>query len=137
MIKNLLTTALYCALICPHAAYPAVASGQQGDIPPGLMPASNHSRNHDQTCGNPKSHREWKWYREKSFLWLGKQSLVSTPCKIQNAVLMVDSFTDLRNPPGFGMVITFAEAQSLGGKITDSLIKGSYEDMMIYAAATP
>jgi hypothetical protein len=54
------------------------------------------------------------------------------PCKIQNAMLMVDSLAELRNPPGFGLVITFAEPQGLGGKIIDSLMKDSLEGMTIY-----
>lgn len=131
MIKNLLTTALYCALICPHAAYLTVASGQQGDIPPGLMPASTTAAIMIKPAEILKSPGMEMVPREVLSV-VGQTEFGIDPCKIQNAVLMVDSFTDLRNPPGFGMVITFAEAQSLGGNITDSLIKGSYEDMTIY-----
>ncbi len=131
MIKNLLLTALYCALICPPAACTTVTSGQQGDTPPGLMPASTTAAIMIKPAEILKSPGMEMVPREVLSV-MGQTEFGIDPCKIQNAVLMVDSFTDLRNPPGFGMVITFAEAQSLGGNITDSLIKDSYEGMAIY-----
>ncbi|MDA7904411.1 DUF1559 domain-containing protein [bacterium] len=131
MIKKLLTTALYCAIICPPLACMTVTNGQQSDNLPCLMPATTTAAFSIKPAEILKSPGMEMVPREVLSV-LGQTEFGIDPCKIQNAVLMVDSFTDLRNPPGFGMVISFAEPQTLGGNITDSLIKGSYEGMAIY-----
>eukprot|EP01047_Picozoa_sp_COSAG01_P063551 COSAG01_NODE_8254_length_2855_cov_17.863570_4_plen_83_part_01 len=83
MIKNLLTTALYCALICPHAAYLTVASGQQGDIPPGLMPASTTAAIMIKPAEILKSPGMEMVPREVLSV-VGQTEFGIDPCKIQN-----------------------------------------------------
>jgi hypothetical protein len=131
MIKHVISTVIYCSLICPPLACLAATQAQESELPSGLMPASTTAAIVVKPAEILQAPGMEMVPREVLTV-AGQTEFGIDPCKIQNAMLMVDSLADLRNPPGFGLVITFAEPQGLGGKIIDSLMKDSLEGMTIY-----
>jgi hypothetical protein len=131
MIKHVISTVIYCSLICPPLACLAATQAQESELPSGLMPASTTAAIVVKPAEILQAPGMEMVPREVLTV-AGQTEFGIDPCKIQNAMLMVDSLAELRNPPGFGLVITFAEPQGLGGKIIDSLMKDSLEGMTIY-----
>ena len=131
MIKHVISTVIYCSLICPPLACLAATQAQESELPSGLMPASTTAAIVVKPAEILQAPGMEMVPREVLTV-AGQTEFGIDPCKIQNALLMVDSLADLRNPPGFGLVITFAEPQGLGGKIVDSLMKDNLEGMTIY-----
>ena len=66
------------------------------------------------------------------FAVMGKKEFGFDPCEIVDALLLVDSFSDLENPPGFGLVLRFTSAQQPGEKLTRNLQKGELSGRPIY-----
>jgi hypothetical protein len=131
MMKHIISTLVYCTLLWPLLVCLPTTQAQEPKSISGLMPASTTAAIVIKPAQILQSPGMEMVPREVLSV-VGQTEFGIDPCKIQNAILMVDAFTDLRNPPGFGLVISFAEPQTLGGNITDSLIKGSYEGMTIY-----
>ncbi len=130
-MKHIISTLVYCTLLWPLLVCLPTTQAQEPKSISGLMPASTTAAIVIKPAQILQSPGMEMVPREVLSV-VGQTEFGIDPCKIQNAILMVDAFTDLRNPPGFGLVISFAEPQTLGGNITDSLIKGSYEGMTIY-----
>jgi hypothetical protein len=62
----------------------------------------------------------------------GKQELGFDPLEITDATLLIDSFSDLDEPPGFALVLQFASPQRLSEKIIGNLEKGELNGKPVY-----
>ncbi|MFK7768114.1 MAG: DUF1559 domain-containing protein [Mariniblastus sp.] len=66
---------------------------------------------------------------------LGKKELGFDPCEINKVMVLVDSFTDQRSPPGFAVVLAFDSSQAPSAKMTEYLEKGDLKGKTIYRGA--
>ncbi len=63
----------------------------------------------------------------------GVQELGFDPMEITRLSMVVDSFEDLREPPGFAIVLEFDSPQTLSEKLTERLEEGEREGRPLYS----
>ena len=63
---------------------------------------------------------------------LGKKELGFDPCEINKVMVLLDTFEDQRQPPGFALVVAFDSPQGLSQKFTQYMEEGELDGKKIF-----
>lgn len=126
MLKNCLFGLFVCSSLFSQATI-----AQEGELPKRLIPASTVAA----LFAQPKAilHTPSMELAPREVITVtGLQQFGFDPCEIQQAMLLVDSFSNLQNPPGFALVITFGQPQEPGAQLTANFKKEKLDSRTIY-----
>lgn len=115
-----------CVLLLPSFAYAQVDGSQKAMIPSSAMAA---------IFAQPKAILQtpgMELMPTEVLSVMGQKELGFDPCEISEAMVLVDSFSDLENPPGFALVLRFESAQQPGEKLTRDFTKEQSNDRIIF-----
>lgn len=129
MQKTFLLGLIICSFL-----WPQFGTAQNVELPKHLVPSSAMAA----VFAQPKAllHSEAMELAPREVITvLGLQQFGFDPCEITNAMLLVDSFSDLRNPPGFALVITFGKPQQPGENLIANFNKENLDGKTIYRQA--
>ena len=126
MTKHFLLLVFCFAFLCPEPTH-----AQSWDLPTGMVPSSTTAA----ILAKPAEILEapgMEMAPREVLTLMGQKEFGIDPCQIQTAMLLVDTFSDMRNPPGFGLVLTFESPQKLGGNLQRSLTRDTLNGKTIY-----
>ncbi len=129
MQKTLLFGLIACSLL-----WPQLGATQDVELPKHIIPSSAVAA----VFAQPKAllHSEAMELAPREVITvMGLQQFGFDPCEITNAMFLVDSFSDLQDPPGFALVITFGKPQQPGEPLTANFNKENLDGKTIYRIA--
>ncbi len=114
------------ALLMPALTFAQVSDSQQNWIPSSAMAA---------IFAKPKAMLQapgMEFMPREVVSVMGQKELGFDPCEITEAMALVESFSDLENPPGFALLLKFDTPQQPGEKLIRGFEKGQLNGKAIY-----
>lgn len=126
MKRSNLSVLVACALLLPAFASAQDVGSQEAMIPSSAMAA---------IFAQPKSLLQtpgMELMPTEVLSVMGQKELGFDPCEITEAMVLVESFSDLEKSPGFALVLKFDSAQQPGDKLTRGFAKDQLDGRGIY-----